>query len=154
MYEKSYFHFRHSFLRTVFTATTTSAQMKYENGEFTFSKTAKFASLHASRVYVSMGKDNYSGATIANAIDKIMGLDPREPFVFNPMGLSLGTTTYWPMITPQSVESALPQAVRKDEGGNRDVDYNAIVVYMVKAMQEQQTKIVELEQRIATLENR
>ena len=53
----------------------------------------------------------------------------------------------------QEVEQILPEFISEDTNGFKIMGDSGFVPYLIKAMQEQQTKIQELEARITTLEN-
>jgi predicted RNase H-like nuclease (RuvC/YqgF family) len=53
----------------------------------------------------------------------------------------------------QEVEEVLPELVRQDSQGKKILDYDEIIPYLVRAIQEQQMEIEELKEKINELTN-
>jgi hypothetical protein len=102
---------------------------------------------------------NGSDFNLKNSIDTInFGLKDvlkLKPVQFNWNDINRNLNEYKNLgFIAQDVMDVIPNAASSMGDGDMQVDYNAIVATLTKAMQEQQTLIKALEQRIINLENK
>jgi hypothetical protein len=102
---------------------------------------------------------NGSDFNLKNSIDTInFGLQDvlkLKPVQFNWNDISRNLNEYKNLgFIAQDVMDVIPNAASSMGDGDMQVDYNAIVATLTKAMQEQQALIKALEQRIINLENK
>jgi signal recognition particle GTPase len=102
---------------------------------------------------------NGSDFNLKNSIDTInFGLQDvlkLKPVQFNWNDISRNLNEYKNLgFIAQDVMDVIPNAASSMGDGDMQVDYNAIVATLTKAIQEQQALIKALEQRIINLENK
>jgi hypothetical protein len=164
-----------AFFATIFSTTIASAQMVYQNGALsmkgtaTFTGNARFMSkvqaptVYSNSNYILCDAPNASAYSIGNATSKILQLRPVQWRVTLPGGgggivigpFALTTDTYPNKgFRTEELKSAFPGSISTGDNGETYMNYNAIIPYLVAAIQEQNARIVTLEAEVAALKRK
>jgi hypothetical protein len=115
-----------------------------------------FQTIFSGPVYVSLPTNTTNATSITNGVDIIRQLRPIL-YANSSSQLSRGFTPIGAKssgFVADEVSQVLPLSVDNAENGNKVLNYDSMIPYLVAAIKEQQAQIETLKQRIQTLENR
>jgi hypothetical protein len=84
---------------------------------------------------------------VDNAIDRLNSIDGTIYKLKGIPGNKIG-------VIAQETQKAIPEVVSEDRNGYLSVDYNGLVGLLISAVNEQNSIINDLEQRLSALENK
>jgi hypothetical protein len=114
------------------------------------SPNAEFAAISDERLKTNIQNTDVVGLDVINNL-RLVKFDWNETATQN-AGWSMHGHQKLGFVA-QEVEAIVPEFISEDTNGFKIMGDSGFVPYLIKAMQEQQTKIQELEARITTLEN-